>query len=53
MSDQFHQLVETVEKASVSNDWQGAKSEWDVVEVSEDDSQSENCICGQEQLYTR
>lgn len=29
MSDQFHQLVETVEKASVSN------SEWDVVDVSE------------------
>lgn len=27
MSDQFHQLVETVEKASVSNDWQGAKSQ--------------------------
>lgn len=35
MSDQFYQLVETVEKASVSNDWQGAKSEWDVVDVSE------------------
>lgn len=50
MSDQFHQLVETVEKASVSDDWQGAKSEWDVVDISEDDSLSENCICGQERL---
>lgn len=28
MSDQFHQLVETVEKASVSNDWQGAKKKF-------------------------
>lgn len=50
MSAQFDQLVSTVIGASESNDWQDARSEWDVVEVSEDSSLSKDCICGQEQL---
>ncbi|MCC4370546.1 hypothetical protein LMB49_10830 [Limosilactobacillus reuteri] len=49
-TSQFEQLTKTVVAASESDDWMSAKDEWTVIGMEEDPTQSEACICGQEDL---
>jgi hypothetical protein len=50
MTAQFEQLVKTVVVNSESNKWIDAKNEWNVVNISEDESAESQCICGKENL---
>ncbi|MCC4509355.1 hypothetical protein LMC05_10155 [Limosilactobacillus reuteri] len=49
-TSQFEQLTRTVVASSESDDWMSAKDEWTVIGMEEDSTQSEACICGQEDL---
>lgn len=50
MSANFPQLVQTVINNSVSNDWNGARNEWEVTGIDEDQTVTSQCVCGQENL---
>lgn len=45
---QYQKLLDGVISASVSNDWQEAKSEWAVVDYYE--RPGESCLCGKERI---
>jgi hypothetical protein len=46
----YDNLVKTVLEHSESSDWYSAVNEWSIVNVEEDDSMMESCICGKENL---
>lgn len=50
MSYSFEALKNAVIEASEADNWEDAVKEWEVVSCEEDDTLSESCICGQEQL---
>lgn len=43
-------LIRTVINASNGNTWDIAVNEWEIIDCEEDDSLSESCICGKENL---
>ena len=48
-------LIATVIDYSESNNWESAVTEWEIYDCEEDESNSETCICGKENiryLYT-
>lgn len=44
-------LIKRVINLSCSNDWDTAVTEWEIVDCEEDNTLSESCICGKENLY--
>ena len=44
-------LINRVIENSVSNNWDDAVQEWDILDCIEDNSREESCICGKENLY--
>ena len=50
MTVQFEQLVREVVKQSKSNNWDEAKTEWNIVNLIEDKTAESQCICGQPNL---
>lgn len=50
MTAQFEQLCKKVIASSESNNWTDAKKEWSIVNVSEDETATSQCICGKENL---
>ena len=50
MTVQFDQLVREVVKQSESNNWDEAKTEWNIVNLMEDKTEKSQCICGQPNL---
>lgn len=46
----YRNLIETVLQFSNATDWKTAVLEWCIDDVEEDDSLSESCICGKENL---
>ena len=46
----INNLIKTVINNSVSNNWSEAVKEWDIVDVEEDITLSESCICGHPNL---
>ena len=44
-------LINRVINLSCSNDWDTAVTEWEIIDCEEDDTLSESCICGKENLY--
>lgn len=50
MSKYVENLIKKVIDNSVSNNWNDAVREWDIVDCEEDESLTESCICGKEEL---
>jgi hypothetical protein len=50
MSKYVENLIKKVIDNSISNNWNDAVREWDIVDCEEDDSLTESCICGKEEL---
>lgn len=50
MTAQFEQLVKKVVASSENSNWNNARTEWSVVDVSEDETAESQCICGKENL---
>ena len=48
VSSYMKNLIEPILKASVSNDWETAVLEWDIINCEEDESAETNCMCGHE-----
>lgn len=46
----YENFVSVILENSESKDWGEAKTEWDITDVYEDESLSESCICGKEDL---
>lgn len=46
----YENFVSVILENSESKDWDEAKTEWDITNVYEDESLSESCICGKENL---
>ena len=46
----YKNFVSVILENSESKDWDEAKTEWDITNVYEDESLSESCICGKENL---
>lgn len=44
-------LIARVIDNSISDNWEDAVQEWDILDCVEDHSRSESCICGKENLY--
>ena len=44
-------LIRRVIELSESGDWDTAVTEWEIIDCEEDDTLSESCICGKEDLY--
>ncbi|HEM3202723.1 TPA: hypothetical protein U0910_000739 [Streptococcus suis 8830] len=43
-------LISEVINKSEANTWQSAVSEWEIVDIEEDDCLEESCVCGKENL---
>lgn len=48
MSNYLENFIKKVIDNSVSNNWEGAVAEWDIVDFDEDKDLSSSCICGKE-----
>lgn len=46
----YENFVSVILENSESKNWDEAKTEWDITDVYEDESLSESCICGKENL---
>lgn len=49
-SNYFQTLIKDVMDSSESEYWEDAVTEWEIVDVEEDESLEESCICGKEHL---
>lgn len=50
ISPYYQNLLKQVVENSESNNWASAVSEWEIVDVEEDDERLESCVCGKEYL---
>lgn len=50
MSDYLENFIKKIIDCSVSNNWEDAVEEWDIVEFNEDKNLSSTCICGKDGL---
>lgn len=50
LSSYYIRLKNAVLKLSESSDWHSAVLEWQIIDVVEDDTLSESCVCGKENL---
>jgi len=48
--NKFEKLENTIIKNSISNRWNSAVQEWDIISMDEDEYASSECICGNEGL---
>ena len=44
-------LIKRVLELSVSENWETAVKEWEIIDCDEDEDRAESCICGKEELY--
>lgn len=49
-SSYYNNLVQAVLERSEASDWHSAVNEWSIVDVEEDETLSESCVCGKEDL---
>lgn len=50
MSEYYDNLIKRVIDLSESNSWSGAVNEWEIIDMEDDITQTESCVCGHENL---